>query len=120
MTPLGEPFAVPDDFDVREYMQRSMWEPNCTVEVHFEANIAARIREDHAPWMRIADQEDGSIVVSFGVTTLDWVVGWVLSYGSTAKVLEPPELIERVRQAAEGALQRYVVSSSARLEKGLE
>jgi predicted DNA-binding transcriptional regulator YafY len=118
VTPLGERFALPNDFDVREYMQRSMWEPTSTVEVHFEPRIAPRIREDHAPWMRIADEPDGSIVVRFGVTTLDWVVGWVLSYGSTVRVIEPPELIERVRRAAEGALQRYFESTGAQLEKG--
>jgi predicted DNA-binding transcriptional regulator YafY len=41
------------------------------------------------------------------VATLDWATGWVLSYGSAAKALEPPELINRVQQAALGALERY-------------
>ena len=84
-----------------------MFEPSTNVVVRFSPSIAALIREDRAPWMQVADQDDGSILVQFGVSTLEWVVGWVLSYGGVAKVLEPPELIERVHKAAQGALQQY-------------
>lgn len=105
--PVEARFRVPNDFDLQAYMRRTMYEPNTTVAVRFDASIAALVREDKAPWMRVADQADGSIRVQFGVSTLEWVVGWVLSYGGVARVLEPPELIERVRKAAQGALQQY-------------
>ena len=105
--PRQESFAVPPDFSVREYWQGSMYEPRHTVAVRFSASIAPRIRDDRAPWMNLAEHDDGSVTARFGVTTLNWVTGWVLSYGSTATVLEPPELVARVRQAAEGALKQY-------------
>jgi predicted DNA-binding transcriptional regulator YafY len=108
---LEQCFTVPDDFDLQTYMRRTMYEPSTTVVVRFSASIAALIREDKAPWMHVTDQEDGSILVRFGVSTLEWVVGWVLSYGGVAKVLEPPELIARVRKAARGALQQYTESA---------
>ncbi len=50
---------------------------------------------------------DGLLTARFGVASLDWATGWVLSYGAQAKSLEPPELVTRVREAAEGALSRY-------------
>jgi predicted DNA-binding transcriptional regulator YafY len=106
--PIEQRFTVPDGFDAQAYVRRTMFEPSTTVVVRFAASIAALIREDKAPWMQITDQDDGSIHVQFGVSTLEWVVGWVLSYGAVAQVLEPPELIERVREAAQGALQHYV------------
>jgi predicted DNA-binding transcriptional regulator YafY len=102
-----ECFDVPADFDVRAYMRRTMFEPSTDVVVRFAPSFADIIREDRAPWMQVTDQDDGSILVRFGVSTLEWVVGWVLSYGGVAKVLEPPELVERVRTAAKGALQQY-------------
>jgi predicted DNA-binding transcriptional regulator YafY len=105
--PVEQRFVVPDDFDLPEYMRRTMFEPSTTVVVHFEASIAALIREDKAPWMHVTDQDDGSILVRFGVSTLEWVVGWALGYGAHVQVLEPPELVTRVREAAKGALQRY-------------
>jgi predicted DNA-binding transcriptional regulator YafY len=105
--PIEQRFTVPDDFDAQAYVRRTMFEPSTSVVVRFAPDIAALIREDRAPWMHVADQEDGSLLVQFGVSTLEWVVGWVLSYGGLARVLEPPELIERVHKAARGALQQY-------------
>ena len=109
VTALEETFAMPSDFSVREYLERSMrFEPNYTVVVQLEASVAFQVRERHDHWMEITDHDDGSITARFGVAGLDWTTGWVLSYGSAAKALEPPELIARLREAAEGALRQYV------------
>ena len=78
-----------------------------TVVVHLGANVAESVRERHERWVEITDHADGSITARFGVTDLNWVTGWVLGYGSAARVLEPPELVTRVQAAAEGALRRY-------------
>jgi predicted DNA-binding transcriptional regulator YafY len=111
--PRQESFTVPPDFSVREYWQSSTYEPRHTVAIRFNASVAPRIRDDHAPWMNLAEHDDGSLTARFGVSTLNWVVGWALSYGSTATVLEPPELIARIRQAAEGALGQYDARADA-------
>lgn len=108
VTPLKDPFTLPRDFSVREYVERTMrFEPSYKVIVHLEASIASQARERHSHWMEIVGHDDGSITARFGVANLDWTTGWVLSYGSAAKVLEPQELIARLREAAEGALRRY-------------
>ncbi len=108
VTSLDELFVVPDSFSVRGYLERSMrFEPNQTVVVRLDGRVAAQVRERHGHWMEINDHADASITARFGVTSLDWTTGWVLSYGSLARVLEPPELITRVCEAAEGALRQY-------------
>jgi len=108
VTPLEDRFTMPRDFSVREHLARTMrFEPNYKVLVHLEASVALQVRERHGHWMEIAACDDGSITTRFGVSNLDWTTGWVLSYGSAAKALEPPELLTRVREAAEGALRRY-------------
>lgn len=108
VTSSEDAFEMPRDFSVREYLARSMrFEPNYTVAVHLEASVAFQVRERHDHWMEITDHDDGSITARFGVASLDWATGWVLSHGSLAKVVEPPELIIRVREAAKGALRRY-------------
>ena len=105
---------MPADFDARQYLQRSMsYESPYQIVVALDACVAQAIREWDSNWLEITDNDDGSITVQFNTTNLDWAAGWVLSYGSTAKVLEPPELVERVRKAAEGALQKYVEPISA-------
>jgi len=106
--PLEERFSMPRDFDVREFMARVMggdWA--YTVVVHVEADAALCMREWHGHWMEITDHDDGSITARFGTASLDWATGWVLSYGSAVRVLEPPELATRVQTTAEDVLQRY-------------
>lgn len=108
VTTTQERFTVPRDFSVREYLAQSMrFEPTYTVAVHLAACVAPEVRERHGHWMQITDGDDGSITARFGVATLDWATGWVLMHGPAAIVLEPPELVKRVRAAAGGILQRY-------------
>jgi predicted DNA-binding transcriptional regulator YafY len=108
VVPLEERFSMPRDFSVREYLARTMrFEPAYEVVVHLDASVAPEVREWHGHWMEITDHADGTITARFGVADLEWTVNWVLRHGSEAKVLEPPELIARVRAVAEGVLQQY-------------
>ncbi|HET91281.1 MAG TPA: YafY family transcriptional regulator [Chloroflexi bacterium] len=103
-----DPFTIPRDFSVREYLERTMrFTPNYHVIVHLQPDAALQARERHGHWMEMTDQEDGSTIAQFGVANLDWVTGWVLGQGAAARVQEPPELIARVREAAESALKQY-------------
>jgi predicted DNA-binding transcriptional regulator YafY len=106
--PLAEAFTMPGDFDAREYLQRAMeYESPHRVVVRLDARVARSVREWDSNWLEITDYDDGSISVQFGTADLNWATGWVLSYGAAAKALEPPELVKRVREAAESTLQRY-------------
>jgi predicted DNA-binding transcriptional regulator YafY len=106
--PADERFDKPADFSAREYMARAMrYEATYRIAVHLEAHVAQGVRESQGHWMEISDHDDGSITARFGADGLGWATGWVLSLGPAARVLEPEELIARVRQAAEGALRRY-------------
>jgi len=105
---LEERFSMPRDFDVQEFMVRTMrgdW--TYTVVVRLEADVAPYVRESNGQWMEIADHADGSVTARFGAASLNWATGWVLSYGAAAQALEPPELVERVREMAAGVLRRY-------------
>ena len=111
ITPLQDRFAMPRDFSVREYLRQNMrFEPTHVVTIHLAASVAPQARERQGHWMDITDHPDSSITARFGVANLDWVTGWVLGYGAAAKVLEPQELIARLRKAAEGALGRYAAT----------
>jgi predicted DNA-binding transcriptional regulator YafY len=41
------------------------------------------------------------------VGNLTQLTSWVLEWGQRARVVEPPELVERVRAELEGALRGY-------------
>ncbi len=72
-----------------------------------DGEIAPYVRENHGHWAKLEDHADGSVTVTFGTSGLDWVTGWVLSYGSHALVLEPPELVTRIRETAQSIATRY-------------
>ena len=105
---LDQTFSVPKDFSVREHLARTLrTEPQYRITVSLEPSIVTKARDLYGHWMDFADQHDGSAIVQFGGHNLDWATGWVLSLGSAARVIEPPELVTRVVEAAQGALQRY-------------
>jgi predicted DNA-binding transcriptional regulator YafY len=101
-------FTMPVDFSVREHLARTLWvDPPYRVVIQLDACVATKVRDLHGHWMELVEQRDGSLLARFGVTHLDWAAGWALSYGAAARVIEPPELVTRVVEAARGALQQY-------------
>jgi predicted DNA-binding transcriptional regulator YafY len=101
-------FVPPADFSLDDYVQETMqWEPLFTVEVEVSPITATRIREDGVNWMEMEEQLDGMVRVRFGSSELSWPTHWVLSLGASARVLGPPELVERVQQAAADVLALY-------------
>jgi predicted DNA-binding transcriptional regulator YafY len=106
--PLDRDFVVPEGFSAQAYVERTMqFENNYEVVVHLDSRVAPYVREHTGHWTELIDHEDGSVTVRFDASGLDWASGWVLSYGSAARVLEPPELIERVQTEAQNVLKRY-------------
>lgn len=102
-------FAVPDDFDGVSYLGSSfgIWtdpeNPDAKQVVRIELKgYAARIVQErrwHPSQQVIALNATSSrIEVRFEVGSLTELVRWVLSWGSQAKVLEPKELKDRVRE----------------------
>jgi predicted DNA-binding transcriptional regulator YafY len=99
---------MPPDFDAKAYLEETMrFENQYRVVVRMAAEAAPRMRERSDEWMQVSDNEDGSVNVTFDVDNLDWAAGFVLSWGKLAKAIEPPELAERVQQAARDLLAQY-------------
>ncbi len=53
------------------------------------------------------DHTAGTVTLRFTVEGLNEIVWWVLSYGPGVTVLEPPELIEKVRELLRASAERY-------------
>jgi len=92
------------------------------VELLFEPGFAETISD--TSWHRtqaFEHLEDGSLRFMCTVDGLDEIVWWILSMGAHCKVVEPAELIERVREESrrmlglygEGALKTVVATSGA-------
>lgn len=65
-----------------------------------------RLVEEYGPDSFIVE-EDGSLLFSFGFTDKTVILGWILSFGGCAELLEPAELRHDVLEFAEKICSRY-------------
>ena len=113
VTDSKEKFDIPEDFDPDKYFDKEIgiWlsaTKKYTVELLISAEIGTFALE--RSWnknQKIEQRDDGSVWVSFETTQLPEVKRWVLGQGKTVKVLNPPELIEQVREEVTAVLGMY-------------
>lgn len=105
-------FELPDDFSVDDYFQ---WQfgifrgtESRQVVIDFDARVAEfiRTRKVH-PSQELLALPGGGVRLTMAIGDLTEVTTWILGFGETAQVLEPPDLVERVRNELKGALARY-------------
>jgi len=65
-----------------------------------------RMRKVHAS-QKLQSIAGNGVRLTMTVGNLNQVVSWVLEWGARAKVVEPEELADRVREELEGALALY-------------
>ncbi len=109
---VTERFTLPDDFEIDDYFQGELgvWrsEKRRKVVIDFDAQAAeyVRMRKVHST-QKLASIAGGGVRLTMTVGNLNPVVSWVLEWGPRAKVVEPEELVERVRTELEEAVQQY-------------
>ncbi|CAN5195535.1 hypothetical protein BH09MYX1_BH09MYX1_09110 [soil metagenome] len=105
-------FALPADFDAETFFNATL-APSANHDlrralVEFDARHAEEIRgRKFHPQQRIALSKDGRARLSLPVVDEAAFVRFVLGFGAGAKVLEPVELANRVRDELFGALRGY-------------
>ena len=105
---LDETFDVPAEFDVQEYLATEPYtQPGIEVRLWFAADAALAARDDQAFWDAMDERPDGSVVVTFGVPSLEWAARQVLYYGPLVAVMQPPELRRLVGDQAQAIAALY-------------
>lgn len=88
-------FEKPKGFDIKEAVDSQPWEagsdPAVDALVRFEADVAWWAARS----LGVAEP-DGELTATVSVANRDAFVGWLLSFGSQAEVLEPQELRDAV------------------------
>lgn len=108
-----KPYAIPDDFSVEAFRGKAwrMIRGDGVVRrivIDFEPMVADTVSETNwHPTQHVELHDDGSITFTCDVEGLDEIVWWVLGYGPHARVREPRELAEQVRQLALATTRRY-------------
>lgn len=114
---LAEAFERPADFDLGAYWEESVESfqqrlPRYAAEVKLRPSILSRLeRERYITVGEIGETDsEGWIAAVIEFATLDHACESVLSFGSSAAVIAPAELKERVIAEAQAVLERYAQS----------
>jgi predicted DNA-binding transcriptional regulator YafY len=103
-------YQVPKGFSLDKYLADS-WGirsgPNKRVKIRFEPVIATLIQEKRFPNGRFVKEKNGSVILEATTSSTEEVRWWIMQYGASAEVLEPPELREAIRQEVEQMRQKY-------------
>lgn len=98
-------FTKPKGFDIRAAVDSQPWEtgtgPAVEAKVRFDAGVAWwAARSLGVP------EPKGELVTEVSVSNTDAFVGWILSFGTSAEVIEPAELRLAVAERVQDALER--------------
>jgi predicted DNA-binding transcriptional regulator YafY len=106
-----EHFELPESFDVTHYVhgEFGLGKPSkVRALVEFDARIADEIRSKKVHRdQRVATSPDGRLRLSVPLVNVDAFIGWVLSFGDAATVVEPPEVARQVADILARAAARY-------------
>ena len=97
-------FDKPKDFDVRSVMDSQPWETGGEDEVEARVRFDPEIAWWAARTLR-AEEPSGELLATIPVANRDAFIGWVLSFGEAAEVLEPQELRDEIRSRVSGAME---------------
>lgn len=88
-------FEKPKDFDIRSVVDSQPWEAGTEPEVETKVRFDPEVAWWAARSLGM-DEPEEELTVTVPVANTDAFVGWVLSFGEAAEVLEPPEMREAV------------------------
>ena len=119
LNPRPRHYRIPDTFDVREYFEGTFGvfspeEQEYQIVLEFSAAAAESVRESR--WhcsQQLQDLPAGGVRMQLRLRSLREVSSWVLSFGSHAKVVEPPELIDELRIELLRTINHYPSDQSA-------
>ena len=98
----AEPFTIPASFDLEQFRRDNLFQPSPeypTVRLRFDAPLAYEVRTRFDP-QQVHTAADGSLEVTMENPISAWLISWVLGFGPSVQVLDPPELRQAViRQA---------------------
>jgi predicted DNA-binding transcriptional regulator YafY len=102
------PSAIPADFDLQAYLaQEQAATPQVIFCLRFSPEGAHLVQDIRSLWESLQEHPDGSISVEMKAPDLDWAASMAISYGPLVEVEGPQELRAKVREWAEGVINKY-------------
>ena len=115
----GKTFVRPQKFSLKKRLRDSFGvqsgQGQFEVVIQFNEMVADYIREKK--WhesQELRELPDGGVELRMKLSSLAEVERWILGWAGNARVLQPPELAESVRQSAKNILQNFPPAAGVR------
>ena len=76
------------------------------ITILFDKSLEYRLIEEYGPDCYMV-MEDGSLKFSVGYTNRDYIVSWVLGFGDKARVVDPVDLANEIKNKAKNIILNY-------------
>lgn len=113
------PFHMPDNFKLADHLAKSFGvfqgRGDVKVVVRFLPNVARYVMESN--WhvsQKLTRQKDGSVLAEFRLSDTEEIKHWIMSFGKSAVVQEPPSLQQEMAKELHAMLQSYGTDGRAR------
>ena len=93
LTTTEDSFEVPREFDLETYRRERLYVPSAdavSVRVELDALATARVGSGW-PAGQVTKHEDGSAEIVVDCEGFEWITGWVLGFGTHARITAPEE-----------------------------
>lgn len=104
-------FVLPQNFDPEQYLN-----PSFGIVIEEPIRVLVRFAHDSTVYARervwgqeqtIEELEGGAVQISFTAAGFEEIVRWVLSFGKGACVIEPQNLVDRIKEELASARKNY-------------
>lgn len=76
------------------------------ITIIFDKSLEYRLVEEYGPDCYI-NLEDGNLKFSVGFTNREHIIAWVLGFGDKARVVEPFDIADEIKEAAKNIIRNY-------------
>ena len=103
-----ETFPVREDFSLTKHLEEGMKKMDTiAARIWFAKGAQERARRECYGTLVDEGARDGGAEFSLFTYSLDWLAGWILSFGGEAEALEPAELRGKVTARIEALVERH-------------
>ena len=103
-------FVKEPSFDMNQYLRKlfHMYSgEEISIEVEFDNHLVNVVIDRFGPEADIRPMPNGRFKLFSKVIFSDGLVRWLLTWGSDAKVLHPPKLVQRIKEDIEKSYKNY-------------
>jgi predicted DNA-binding transcriptional regulator YafY len=113
----GETFPVRENFSLTKHLEEGMKKAD-TIAARLWLSTTAQARARRESYATLVEDgaRDGGAEFTLFTYSLDWLAGWILSFGGEAEALEPAELRDKVKTRIAALAERHRMEEAGMLE----